>query len=49
MNVGKLTPALVLQDQGFSDKTYKLSAEKIEGFADGLEALKQAIHKVLAT
>lgn len=34
---------------GFSDKTYKLSAEKIEGFADGLEALKQAIHKVLAT
>lgn len=47
--MGKLTPALVLQDQGFSDKTYKLSAEKIEGFADGLEALKQAIHKVLAT
>lgn len=47
--MGKLTPALVLQDQGFSDKTYKLSAEKIEGSADGLEALKQAIHKVLAT
>ena len=47
--MGKLTPALVLQDQGFSDKTYKLSAEKIEGFADGLEALKQAIHKVHAT
>lgn len=49
MNVEKLTPALVLQNQGFSDKTYKLSVEKIEGFADGMEALKQAIYKRLAT
>lgn len=45
----KLTMALVLQEQSFSNKTYKLSAEKIEGFVDGLEALKQAIYKVLAT
>lgn len=47
--MAELTTSLVLQEQNFSDKTYKLSAEKIEGFADGLEALKQAIHKRLAT
>ena len=45
----ELTTSLVLQEQNFYDKTYKLSAEKIEGFADGLESLKQAIYKVLAT
>ena len=45
----ELTTSLVLQEQNFYDRTYKLSAEKIESFVDGLESLKQAIYKVLAT
>lgn len=32
-----------------STKTYKLSAEKVQGFTDGIEALQQAIYKVLST
>lgn len=44
----ELTTSLVLQEQNFYDRTYKLSAEKIESFVDGLESLKQAIYKVLA-
>jgi len=47
--MAKLTTSLVLQEQCFEGRTYKLSNEKIEGFVDGLEALKQAIYKVLAT
>ncbi len=47
--MAELTTSLVLQEQSFYDKTYKLSAEKIESFVDGLESLKQAIYKVLAT
>ena len=43
----ELTTSLVLQEQNFYDRTYKLSAEKIESFVDGLESLKQAIYKVL--
>lgn len=49
MNVAKLTTALVLQEQTFSDRTYKLSHDKIEGSVGGLEALRQSIYKVLAT
>ena len=45
----ELTTSLVLQEQNFYDRTYKLSAEKIESFVDGLESLRQAIYKVLAT
>ena len=30
-------------------RTYKISGNKIQGFIDGLEALKQAIYKVLNT
>lgn len=44
--MAELTTSLVLQEQRFESKTYKLSNEKIEGFVDGLEALKQAIYKV---
>lgn len=44
-----LTTDLQLQEQTYKNKTYKLADEKIEGFVDDLEALKQAIHKVLAT
>lgn len=30
-------------------KTYKLSSDKIQGYTDDLEALRQAIYKVLST
>ncbi|MDR7856296.1 DUF2634 domain-containing protein [Tissierella sp.] len=30
-------------------KTYKLNDDKIQGYTDGLDALKQAIYKVLST
>lgn len=33
----------------YSDKTYKCSAETIEGFCEGVEALKQSIEKELTT
>lgn len=45
----ELTTSMVLQEQVFENKTYKLSEEKIEGFVDELEALKQSIYKALAT
>ena len=32
-----------------TSRTYKLSGYKIQGYVDGLEALKQAIYKVLNT
>lgn len=44
-----LTTDLTLQEQVFENKTYKLSDDKIEGFVDDLEALKQAIYKTLST
>ena len=47
--MAELTTSLVLQEQVFENETYKLSEEKIEGFVDELEALKQSIYKVLAT
>ena len=47
--MAELTTSLVLQEQVFENKTYKVSEEKIEGFVDELEALKQSIYKVLAT
>ena len=45
----ELTTSLVLQEQTYTNQTYKLSEDKIEGFTDGLEALKQAVYKILAT
>ena len=45
----ELTTSLVLQEQTYTNQTYKLSDDKIEGFMDGLEALKQAVYKILAT
>lgn len=44
-----LTTGLVLEEARFESRTYKLSDTRIEGFVDGLEALKQAIYKMLAT
>jgi len=32
-----------------TSRTYRLSSDKIQGYTDGLEALKQAIYKVLNT
>ncbi len=32
-----------------TSRTYKLSSDKVQGYTDGLEALKQAIYKVLNT
>ncbi len=45
----ELTPDLMIQAESFSDRTYKLSTDKIEGFVDELEALKQSIYKVMTT
>lgn len=45
----ELTTGLVLQEQTFESRTYGLSETKIEGFVDGLEALKQSIYKRLST
>lgn len=47
--MAELTTTLVVQDPGFSGKSYKLSSEKIEGFVDGVDALKQSIYKILST
>ena len=45
----KLTTGLVLREQTFEGKTYKVLPDKIEGYVNDLEALKQAIYKVLDT
>lgn len=45
----KLTTDFMLQGQTFESRTYKAAPAKIEGFVDGLEALRQAIYKILAT
>ncbi len=45
----ELTTGLAVQEQEHSGRSYKLSEEKIEGFVDGLEALKQSVYKVLST
>ena len=45
----ELTTNLVLQEQAFENRTYKMSETKIEGFLDEVEALKQAVYKRLAT
>ena len=45
----ELTANLEIQKQTFESRTYQLSDTRIEGFVDELEALKQAIYKVLST
>lgn len=40
---------LVPESEIETSRTYKLSETKIQGFIDGLEAVKQAIYKVLST
>ena len=44
-----LAAGIEIQRQVFPNETYRLLPEKIEGFVDELEALKQAIYKVLST
>ena len=44
-----LTTDLIVSEQTFESRTYQLSEDRIEGFVDGLEALKQALIKVLST
>ena len=45
----ELTTDLVLKEQTYVNRTYKLTETKIEGFVDEREALKQAIYKRLST
>lgn len=45
----ELTTGMVLRKQTFEGKTYKVLPGKIEGYVNDLEALKQAIYKVLDT
>lgn len=47
--MAELTTELRLQERTYESRTYKMSDAKIEGFVDGLEALKQAIYKILST
>ena len=47
--MAELTTDLKLQERTYESKTYKMSSDKIEGFVDDLEALKQAIYKTLST
>lgn len=39
----------IIQPRGLTSRTYKVADPKIEGFIDGMEALKQAIKKRLVT
>lgn len=45
----ELTTSTVLREPEYDSRTYRMSEDKIEGFVDGQEALKQAIYKMLAT
>lgn len=44
-----LTIDLTVKEQSYTDRTYKMSDTQIAGFVDGMEALKQSIHKDLLT
>jgi len=48
-DMAELTTGLRLNERIYENKTYKIAGDKIEGFEDGMEALKQAIYKVLST
>lgn len=45
----RLDKSTRLKKQTFDGKSYKLSQERIEGFVDNVEALRQAIYKILST
>lgn len=47
--MAELTTDLVLQERTYKSRTYQLSETKIEGFVDDLEALRQAVYKILST
>lgn len=47
--MAELTTDLRLQERTYESRTYKVSGDKVEGFVDDLEALKQAIYKTLST
>lgn len=44
-----VTPDLVLSDEIEQTQTYSVSEDKIQGFADGLDALRQTIFHMLGT
>jgi hypothetical protein len=44
-----LTTDLELTDDPEATRTYKVSNDKIQGYADNIEALKQSINKMLGT
>lgn len=44
-----LTKDLEVSEELETTKTYKISNDKIQGYTDNLDALKQAIYKVLNT
>lgn len=47
--MANLTTDLIVKKQTYESKTYRMSNDKIEGFVDDLEALKQTIYKMLGT
>ena len=47
--MAELTTDLVLQEQAYENRTYKLFEAKIEGYVNEREALKQSIYKILST
>jgi hypothetical protein len=47
--VSILTTDLAITEDAETNKTYKLSNDKIQGYTDNLTALQQAIYKVLNT
>ena len=44
-----LTIDLMVKEQSYTDRTYKMSDTQIAGFVEGMEALKQSIYKALST
>lgn len=46
---GTVTPGLTISDETEQTRTYKISENKIQGFTDGMDALKQAIFHMLGT
>lgn len=47
--ISVLTTDIDITEDIETTRTYKLSSDKIQGFTDNLEALQQAIYKVLST
>lgn len=47
--LGNLTSDFMVQEEIFADRTYQVKNDKIQGFFDGREALRQSIEKILRT